>query len=619
MPTGIILYGQKIPFPEGWEQASGTEQMKWLQDVQQAVRYEKIRQESVMKPASPFGLMFNASGGDNLGGKASGVMAGVTGAVDQIPIAGPMLMNKLDEVATGGYNAMNPNGVQAAPGDFLNAVRGNEVAHPEAATAGRIVGGVGPYMVAGEIPLAAKALGLEGTIGSRLGMTALSQGAINTLDNKARGGDSESWSQAAQDAILPTLGAVVTAPFGKGPTANATRRKAGSTLMREGIPLTGGQRTGSKALRFMEEELGGFGAQNFNEKQLEALTQAAFKRAGVNANRATTDTVRAAKDTLGAEFDRLAAKTTAPLGNQSRSDLMDVVSNYENRVGPGVMAPVVEREVGNIIDMASKNGGVLTGEQYSALRSRLGREQDAATDPQIISALDDIQNILDTAVERGMNTKTAREWQTVRRKYANLIVIRDAVKGAGPDSASGLLTPAKLRSAVERNTSKWGYTTGMGDLNELSRSAVEIMQPLANSNSAARGTAQKMFDLGSGGAMGGGLGFLAGGGDPGTALAGAALGAGLGGVARAGVGATMLSGPGRSILAQGGTKLPTVIERGTATIPANEQNQTKKWLAQNYPDLAKAVDAKEISIRDAVQQALLIEQSRNRLAAQPPN
>jgi len=617
---GVILFGQKIPFPEGWEKASGPEQMKWLQDVQQAVRYQKIRQESVMKPATPFGLMFNASGGDNASGKASGIMAGVTGAVDQIPIAGPWLMNKVDELATGGYNAMNPNAdAQAAPGDFLNAVRGNEAAHPEAATAGRVVGGVGPYLAAGMVPLAAKALGLEGTIGSRLGMTALSQGAINTLDNKMRGGENESWSQAAQDAILPTLGAVAAAPFGKGTTASSARAKAGRTLMREGIPLTGGQRTGSRALRFMEEELGGFGAQAFNEKQLEALTQTAFKRAGFNAKRADTDTVKAAKDALGAEFDRLSSATTAPIGNKARSDLIDVVNNYENRVGPGVMAPVIEREVGNLIDLASKNGGTLTGAQYSAARSRIGAELDRATDPQIIAALDDIQNILDQAVEQGMSVKTAREWQAVRRKYANLIVIRDAVKGGGVDRASGLLTPAALRQAVEGNLSKWGYATGKGDLNELSRAAVEVMQPLANSNTAGRNAAQNLYGMGAGGLIGGGAGYQSSGGDTGTALAGAALGAGLGAAGRSAIGSTLLSGPGRSILAQGGTQIPSALVRGGATIPANQQNQTQKWLAQNYPDLAAAVEAKQVSIQDAVKQALLIEQNRNAMAASAPN
>ena len=99
------------------------------------------------------------------------------------------------------------------------------------------------------------------------------------------------------------------------------RLLAADNMAAEGVGLTAGQRTGSRGLKYAESELGGAAAQNMMEDQAQQFTQAALRRAGINAERATPEVINDAYRGMGQEFDTLAANTTlradAQLGKDS--------------------------------------------------------------------------------------------------------------------------------------------------------------------------------------------------------------------------------------------------------------------------------------------------------------
>lgn len=435
----------------------------------------------------------------------------------------------------------------------------NRERNPIAAGTGAFVGKAIPYVLGSMFGPTSTALGLSGSVLSRLGWGGASQFGINTADNVMHG---QNLGDAAKNAIWPTVASEPFALFGRG-AKNVSRDAATSLLDEAGVPLTGGQRSGSKTMRFAEGELGGSAADAFNEKQAQSFTRAILNKAGVKGDRATPEVLNDAFVKIGSTFDNLAAKTTVPFDKQLQQDVGDVVFHYTQT--SGMPAPIVKTMADQIEQLAKNGGGTISGEAYQNIRSKLGALSTSGDGPTRI-AVRDLQSALDDAVERYMPAKFISQWKNARKQYQNLLIVQDSVKGAGPEAVSGIITPAHVRSATSNVLGTSRYTRGAGETNDLARAGVQILTPLANSNTAARSRVRNAIPYALGA---GGLGYATGGWG-GAGLAAAAT------LTPALAGRMILSGPGRALL--GGTSaLPNIAAKSTIGQSNSGTISLKDW------------------------------------------
>jgi hypothetical protein len=340
---------------------------------------------------------------------------------------------------------------------------------------------------------------------------------------------------------------------------NPERAAMNRVMADEGVDLSAGQQTGSKGLKYAESELGGGAVADLNELQAEQFTSATLSRIGVRASRATPEVMRDANAAIGKQFDDLAVRNYVSPDGQLSTDLADVVGEYNAMVNESQRAPIIENTLRDIIK-AVKTGpvpgaagqnaltigpvpGVITGEAYKALTSRLARKARGTPDPELKEALYGIRSALDDAMERTIqkvNPGDMSAWQQARSDYKNFLVIEDAVGRAGEAAAGGIITPAALRGAVAKQ-GKRAYTQGKGDMSELARAGVGTMSPLPQSGTAPRNAVR---NLGAGlpAALGAGVGGAAGN------LPGAALGFVAGAAFPYALGRLVLSKAGRNYL-----------------------------------------------------------------------
>lgn len=300
----------------------------------------------------------------------------------------------------------------------------------------------------------------------------------------------------------------------------AERRALIDALTKEGVPLTAGQQTGSKALKYLESELGGGKAANLMEQQAEQFTKAAAAKAGIKADRLTPEVVDDAFTSIGSKFDDLVSRTDIPLDTKLQNDLLDAVSEYQSVAGTPAGAP--EQIMNRIADMASKNAGVVKGEGYKNVSSEIARYlRSSGADPALKQALRGMKDALDDAVERSLSGDLLKQWKGARNEYRNLIVLEDAVSKGGEKAAEGLLSPSQFRASVVSKQGKRAYVRGDGDFAELSRAGEALMKPLPDSGTASR-TAARNLTVGIPGAIGAGIGSPGG---PMGAIIGALTGA----------------------------------------------------------------------------------------------
>lgn len=468
------------------------------------------------------------------------LMAGYTSAVDAIPIAGPTIMGGLNKAKAALHGTTEET--IAAENARL------EEANPVASTAGTVAGTVLPFMGAGLIPGVGRALGMTGGLTSRVGFGALSGAGIGAADAKARGASNEE-AAIAGGIGLGVGGALPLAARGlqKLITPAAASRgttQAAQTLQREGVELTAGQRTGSKKLKYLESEVGGQAAEDITERQGRQFTAAVLRRAGINADAADPQVIDGAFTQIGQRFDDLAGRNVLRADPQFMRDIGAALREYQSNVAQSQQANVVREVVADIVGNAQNMGGQLSGDFYKATRSRLDRLARSTMDPELKNALRDIMGAMDQGMERTIaqaNPADLGAWRTVRRQYANMLVIEKAATGAGEQAAAGIITPARLRSAsIGQN--RRSFARGRNEFVDLANAGVQAMTPLPNSGTASRLAARGIA------AIPAGVGAYLGGQQQGGA--GGAIVGGLAGAALPmGIGAAILSRPGRALLA----------------------------------------------------------------------
>lgn len=334
----------------------------------------------------------------------------------------------------------------------------------------------------------------------------------------------------------PALAKRVVTPFEISPA----RQKMIDVLTKEGVPLTAGQKTGSKMLRYMESELGGGAAQDMMDTQGGAFTKAAMSRVGSTADSATPEAMDQALKSVGDKFDTLSARNSITPDPQLVTGMRDILKEYTDLGGT---APLIKNSISDIVSGAQK--GAVSGDLFKTVTSRLARAARGTSDPELKIAALNLRRTLDDAMERSIATNNPSDlgaWKEARQQYKNFITLEKASTGAGENAALGHISPSALRNATVTKGGRRAYATGKGDFADLSRAGEAIMKPLPQSGTAPR-TAARNLGTGLSSILGAGAGASAGG------APGAVIGTVAGTVVPHLAGRAMLSAPGRAYLA----------------------------------------------------------------------
>ena len=394
------------------------------------------------------------------------------------------------------------------------------------------VPGIGPeteYVAPGRagkfISTAGEFAGGAGAAGGARAM--LRYGAIPGLASEAAGQATE--GTAAEP--FARIGAALATPMALSGGERAVRRAitphpgarpanigAAKRLEAEGVPLTAGQKIGSKKLQYAEAVDPRF--QDVLSDQADDFTRAVMRRVGVD-DLATPEVMAERFETLGGVFNDVAAKTNIRVDSQLSDDIARAADAYSQSVG--TQAPLF-RNIAAQVRSATKIGG----DKYQEFVELLGPQMksgDGATRKAAVA----MKEALDDALQRYAPTGEVERLIKVRSQYRDLLAIEKAVGGAGEAAASGVISPAQLRTAVKGQGTRQ-YVKGERDLGELARAGVIGMKPLPQSGTQPRMSAEIARALGpiaTGGGAGGTLGFLASGGNPAMAAAGVTAGMAL--------------------------------------------------------------------------------------------
>ena len=366
---------------------------------------------------------------------------------------------------------------------------------------------------------------------------------------------SETAGQATKGTALEPYartGAAIAAPFAAGAgarvvtpyrgTGGAERAKQVALLEKEGVPLTAGQRIGSKALQYKEAKANGEGIADLVERQARAFTSAVLRRIGVQADAATPEVISKAASDIGQRFDVLAANNSIGPDRTLVNDLVRIRRQYVRDVPDIARTGTLDSAIQDVADSLRKTNGI-PGDVYQNLRSEVARAARGATNnnPLTDKALRDFVDAIDSAMERSIkqnNPNMIGDWKEARRLYRNLLVIEKASTGAGEMSALGFISPAQLKNATMNIGGKRAYARGKGEFAALARAGEATMKPLPQSGTAPR---LQALTASLPAIIGGGVGSSMG---PYGAMAGAAAGAILPKIADAAV----MSRPGQAYL-----------------------------------------------------------------------
>lgn len=358
-----------------------------------------------------------------------------------------------------------------------------------------------------------------GSLAARAVNTVLPALASETAGQFTKGTAAEPWARGIAGLAGGVGGAKLITPAAP---ASAARQAAVDVLDNANIPLTASQRTGSKALQWLESnaadmpfsaskaaELQGNQANAFDR----AVTDRVFDRSQLSRRGVPQDVnlpdprvVREGKQSLSDEYTRLSQNDMVSDPRLQR-DLMAAQTRYETNVLPSQRAGGardIEQIRNDIVDKLIAGQGAMPGAEYQALRSQLGTNARGleANQPYLAGALKDMRSALDAAMQRGLLPAEAAAWARNNARWGNMKQIEGAVARAGDN-----LSPQAVAQTVRAGRSGQ-YAAQSGDLDQLTKAATTVMKQPPNSGTAARLGWQTLFNLPS--AVSSGTGGLAG-------------------------------------------------------------------------------------------------------------
>lgn len=336
------------------------------------------------------------------------------------------------------------------------------------------------------------------TTGAEFATSALAPGPSSFLRRAGTGFLTGLGSEAAGQATAGTAyepwarvgaglagGAMLTPLLRKGPVTPQAR-----TMLDEGVDLSASQATGNKQLGYVESQLGGGVTDALQQRQREQFSANRMQQIGAPAGTLMTpDNMFAQYNRIGGAINQVAQNAGAvPISPAAQSDIVNAVIQYQGRVGPNMQAPIVENVMNDVGSLAP--GGTITGDQYAILRSQLGEEIRNAQDYATGTALRQIQEALDNAVETHLaatNPALAGQLATARQQYRLYLDLETAMANEpAAVRGQGVVTPAALGSGVKGVEGNRRLVQGQSEFTEPANAGATAMQPLPQSGTAPR-------------------------------------------------------------------------------------------------------------------------------------
>ncbi len=360
---------------------------------------------------------------------------------------------------------------------------------------------------AASLPRVASALGglaNPATFGS-----AAASGALQGLVQPVQHGGSRLWNTAA-GAVGGTLGQGI-ARVGSAATDAITgalsehANNAVRALQDAGVPLDAAQRTGSILLQRAKAMLSDnpltAGAQkDFEDMQSKAVTKAFMQTIGENSAQASPDVMGRAMARLGNTYNDLYSRIQLPYDNVEEP-LSGVLNDARITLDDNQFGKI-QRVADDILNKASRNGGVIGGEQFQNIKSTLdtlsgGSDSDVGHYARDIrEAMND--GLLSHAQQTG-NDADVQLLQRTNQQWRNMRTIEGAIDKQGNYTVS----PARVANILGQKANRSVSVYGKGDttLADLAQAANNLLpNKTPNSGTFARLAASSALPLAVGGA-----------------------------------------------------------------------------------------------------------------------
>lgn len=440
----------------------------------------------------------------------TGVAKGTAGLATTVPLISQLLEKGADYLfqpilgprpqGVPGPSPLSDAAVQAGQ-DVASAATGGYQPQTQAGKYAQSAGEFVPASVAGPLGLAGKTTsavgvgrGLLGAIGGGVGSEFAGEQAA------PYGPAAEIGARILGGAVGGALPAVPSRFITPNPVKDTQRLPLLALADKEGIPLTAGQRSGSKPLQWFESILGdtpfaGGKAEAAREAEHRAYTSNIMEKAGAEPGTLATpgelaDTKKALQDTYKDIYSKNSMDLT---NNQFGQDLRDVANNYDSRVAVHQQSPIVAKEINKFINTP---GATMSGDHYQTWRTKLQGEIDKASGPEA-TALQELRDAVDANMARSLSPEDAARLADTQRKYAVYKTAEKVANRVTEGASHGYLDPR----AVDREVSSWNQAanaTGKGPLADIAQVGTGLLGPLPQSGTGPRTHAMSLATQGAG-------------------------------------------------------------------------------------------------------------------------
>jgi len=265
-------------------------------------------------------------------------------------------------------------------------------------------------------------------------------------------------------------------------------------LKKAGVPLNAAQTTGSALLERVKESLNDnpftAGAQNlFTSTQNKAFTKAIAKTMGEDTTEITPEVISKAQTRIGNLYDSIANKINIKADDKFLNNLSSLDEEAKNVLNDSQYG-IVDKNIKNIIDKASKEGNQISGPQYQAIKRTLDKLSGSA-DKDVASYARDLKDVLNKGLsdsaEAAGNKELVAQLKEANKQWGNMRKIEDiALK-----NVEGGVSPSLLYNSLTTKGKRNAFYAEDPELAKLAAAGKMILpNRLPNSGTVARLTTQ---------------------------------------------------------------------------------------------------------------------------------
>jgi hypothetical protein len=126
-----------------------------------------------------------------------------------------------------------------------------------------------------------------------------------------------------------------------------------------------------------------------------------------------------------------------------------------------------------------------------SIRTRINELiRDENTDPGVVGALGEMQNVIDEAVQANLSGEDAAAYRRVRAEYRNFLPLERAKSSRSQGTAEGVINPAQLQTGIKGAQGRREVAAGEGEMTDLAEAGGTVMETPRSSGTAENLRAQ---------------------------------------------------------------------------------------------------------------------------------